>query len=114
MACARCSGGAESVTVTHPPRDARKRANAAPSRARPNISTRCPSTSMESLAERKRDTRDAAQHADDPETLRDLILVPADQLQMVVERAHAKETPATGQLEVPNLQHDRDRDDEED
>ena len=57
----------------------------------------------------------AGEDPDDPEADRDLLLVPAAQLEVVVERAHPEEPLAAGQLEVADLEdHRRGLDDEDD
>ena len=56
--------------------------------------------------ERKGHSQQAAHHADQPEPLRHLRLAPAHHLEVVVQRRHPKQPPASRKLEIHHLQHD--------
>src|SRR5579884_1685454 len=60
-----------------------------------------------SSEECERDAEQPGHHADHPEAHRDLRLRPTEQLEMVVERRHLEDALAVGQLEVTDLQDDR-------
>ena len=57
----------------------------------------------------ERHAEQGRQDADDPEADRDLLLVPAGEFEVVVDRAHPEEALAAGHLEVADLEDDRQR-----
>src|SRR5258708_24803968 len=62
--------------------------------------------SLDRRYEREDGADDPSEGGDEPEADRDLLLGPADELEMVVDRRHA-EDPAAAELEAADLQDDR-------
>ena len=61
--------------------------------------------SLSTVARKRTTPEHRGQHADDPEAEGDLLLVPAAQLEVMVQRCHAQDAAAAGQLVVAHL-HD--------
>ena len=116
------SGPRISETVTRAPWAARKRVRSIPSMPSPTTVTRAPvrsgarakapsllclSTRIHQTASASAIPTIAADHSEQPEPHHHLRLAPADQLQVVVERRHAKEALPAGRLEVGDLRHRR-------